>query len=193
MSDYDDDELQVDSSYKAFSKQDGCTRWIMYCPHCCDRHEMWELNELYYCPCTPMHKTGFPSDIIECLSDEPGKVMSRFSKMSAIIKYKLQKVLPDIVAAFENARKNKRAEKESRKAAKKEAFSDMESRIDYLEAQVQDLIRENHYLRDENNELRSSINEVNANAQNAGYAALRAARMLDRMDDNINFIAGRMV
>jgi hypothetical protein len=196
MSDYDDDddnELPIDSSYQSFIDGGDYTTWMMDCPHCCNHHEIWEKNELWYCPCTPMNKTGFPCNIMECLSSEPGKVMSRFPKMSAIIKYKLQQVLPEIIEEFENERQNKRAEKASRKNSRKEAISDLESRIDFLEAQVQGMLQENYELRTQNDELRSSINEANANSQNAGYAALRAARMLDRMDDNINYIAGRMV
>jgi septal ring factor EnvC (AmiA/AmiB activator) len=192
MSDYDDDddnELPIDSSYQGFGDY---TTWMMDCPHCCNHHEIWEKNELWYCPCTPMHKTGFPCNIMECLSSEPGKVMSRFPKMSAIIKYKLQQVLPEIIEEFENERQNKRAEKASRKSSRKEAISDLESRIDFLEAQVQEMLQENYELRMQNDELQNSINTLGSNVQSANIAAIRSANYLRNIDNDINFMAGRM-
>jgi hypothetical protein len=193
MSDYDDDELEIDTSYHAFMAEGDYNIWTMDCPHCCESHDIWEKNELWYCPRTPMQKTGFPCDIMECLSSEPGKVMSRFPKMSAIIKYKLQQVLPEIIAEYENARKTKRIEKQNKRSARKETLADFESRLSYLEAQVQGLLEENYELRKKNEELQEAIDELGEDVESTNISASRAARHLSNIDNDINFIAGRMV
>lgn len=179
--------MEMHESYK---KHPEMMRETMYtgCPHCGIEHDLIFYCDLLYCPETDIGDTGIPPNIMDCLYRTPDKVFTKFSSMSVLVKKKIQRILPSIMTVFEEAKEERKEKKSRRRMLNEQQISDIEYRLSTLEYEIAGLNEKTRNLQRENADLRRALMQANNNSNNNSYAE-NTARMLQKINANLNFIA----
>lgn len=187
-----EENVQYIPAHKSYSGFSDYQKEKRLCCHCGFIHTLWVKSGLYYCPWTPYKDTGYPIEIFDYLGVAPDKIFTHFPKMGVVFRRRIEKILPQIMKAFAANKSEQQQAKSQRRSVAKERLNDLESRLFWIEAEMNSLRLENQQLASENQRLQGEINALHQNTNQAGMIAVRAANILGRLDDNINYIAGQM-